>query len=296
MDPARQLMGMAASFLGLAIGLFLVSLFPPANGLRGPVPWLFLGGGLLAVAAAVLRMRRGRPLLSRMDSTQMGNTSMFASQLDSHMGELLDQPSNRELPPPAAVWNAQVLRDIEWRRFEAVCVALFAQGGFTTRTELQGLQGGADIWLYAHHAEVPAAVARVRHWPGRQVEVQELRELHALMTQHKLLRASFATTGTFGPDGREFAKAHGISAFDSLGLLALISQRTQAQKQELLAIAYEGDYWRPSCANCGKKMVERRARRRGRTFWGCVDYPDCDFSLPVKKPRNPLSFSGGNRS
>ena len=70
---------------------------------------------------------------------------------------------------------------------------------------------------------------------------------------------------------------------DRLGLLALISQRTVQQKEELLQLAYEGEYWRPTCAKCGTKMVERRARKRGRTFWGCVNYPTCDFMLPVNK-------------
>ncbi len=288
-------MGMAASFLGLGAVLALASLFPPAQALRGPVQWLVAGGMLLLVAAVAIRVRRGKPGVSRMDSTQMGNTSMFASQMDSHMGEPMEQPSNRDLAPPAVVWNGQVLRDIEWRRFEAVCAALFAQGGFETRTELQGPEGGADIWLSVRHGQAPAGLVRCRHWPGRQVDVQELRALHLLMTSNKLLRASFATTGSFSADAREFAKAHGISAMDSLGLLALISQRTPSQKKALLEVAYEGDYWRPSCANCGRKMVERRARRRGRTFWGCVDYPTCDFTLPVRKTKL-FSFSAGNRS
>ena len=31
---------------------------------------------------------------------------------------------------PHKVWSAAVFADIEWRRFEAVCEALFAQAGF----------------------------------------------------------------------------------------------------------------------------------------------------------------------
>lgn len=31
------------------------------------------------------------------------------------------------------------------------------------------------------------------------------------------------------------------------------------------------------CPKCGGDLVERRARKSGRPFWGCANYPDCDF-------------------
>jgi restriction system protein len=284
-DPARQVLGMAASFLALGVLLLLASL--AVAGLRAPAPYLLLIGGVLLAWGISIRLRHGKPLPSRFesryDSTHLGNTTVQGSQLDSRAGDLLAEPSNRNLRPQAAVWNAQVFRDIEWRRFEAVCATLFAQSGLAPRIESQGAHSGADLWLYSQHAEGPAAIVRCRHWVGKAVTINELRELRELMASHKVLRGTFATTGKLKPDAREFAKANGINPLDGLGLLALISQRTAEQKKELLQIAYEGDYWRPSCANCGQKMVERRARKRGKTFWGCVDYPRCDFTLPVRK-------------
>jgi len=32
------------------------------------------------------------------------------------------------------------------------------------------------------------------------------------------------------------------------------------------------------CPKCGGKLAERRAKKGGRVFYGCVRYPDCDFS------------------
>jgi DNA topoisomerase-1 len=37
------------------------------------------------------------------------------------------------------------------------------------------------------------------------------------------------------------------------------------------------------CPKCGGDIVERRARGRGRSFYGCSKYPDCDF-LENRKP------------
>ena len=40
------------------------------------------------------------------------------------------------------------------------------------------------------------------------------------------------------------------------------------------------------CPKCGGDLVERRARKSGRPFWGCANYPDCDFLVNTE----PLSM------
>ena len=42
-----------------------------------------------------------------------------------------------------------------------------------------------------------------------------------------------------------------------------------------------------ACPDCGGDLVERRARGRGRPFWGCSRYPACEFIInrrPVERP------------
>ena len=31
------------------------------------------------------------------------------------------------------------------------------------------------------------------------------------------------------------------------------------------------------CPVCGGEIVERRSKKRGRVFYGCANYPECDF-------------------
>ncbi|RYF40677.1 MAG: restriction endonuclease [Comamonadaceae bacterium] len=299
-DPARQVLGMAIPFLALGGALWLASwvlarsddtlLQPLAESLRVPVPWLLLAGALLLAAALGMRLRHGAPPASRLDSShmpsQMGNTTLFGSQLDSRLGDLVAEPS-RPRRPPAQAWNTQVFRDIEWQRFEAVCTILFGQAGYEIRSAPQGADGGADIWLYSAHADRPAAMVRSLHRPGKKVALKEVQAFREAMASHGLPQGTFATSGTFSAEARAFAKANGVNALDRLALLAMISQRTAQQKNELLDVAYQGEYWRPTCVNCGTKMVERRARKKGRTFWGCTDYPRCNFMLPVQEARGP---------
>ena len=110
--------------------------------------------------------------------------------------------------------------------------------------------------------------------------VRELREFYGVMTSHKLKRGTFATTSTYTPEALAFARANSIHTLDGAGLLQLISRRTPAQQQELLQVAYEGEYWRPTCASCGTKMVERSRSSDGGLFWGCTNYPRCKRTLP----------------
>lgn len=65
-------------------------------------------------------------------------------------------------------------------------------------------------------------------------------------------------------------------------LLAMAARLTTAQQQALLALAYEGEYWRPTCVRCGLKMVERPGHQGGAGPWSCAAAPRCAFTLPLR--------------
>ena len=180
-------------------------------------------------------------------------------------------------------WSPEVFAAIEWRRFEAVCEALFAQAGFETRAQSHGPDGGVDIWLYSRHAEGPVAVVQCKHWQNKQVPVSALREFYGVMASYKLARGTYATSSTFTADALAFAQANGINAQDGNGLLRLIAQRPPEQQAALLAVAFEGEYWRPTCPSCGAKMVDRSTHKTGGRFWGCVNYPRCKYTQPMTR-------------
>lgn len=211
---------------------------------------------------------------------QAGPISAFPDTGDTDAGSLAAPPQRRR----ELAWSRKVFDDIEWRRFEAVCEKLFGQAGFETRTQSHGADGGVDIWLHSKHARGPAAVVQCKHWSGRQVGVKEVREFLGVMTAHGLKRGTYATTSTFTDEAGKFAKENAINALDGARLLALIGKRTPDQQLELLEIAYDGEYWRPTCASCGTKMVEREARKTASRFWGCAQYPRCKSTLPMRSP------------
>lgn len=190
---------------------------------------------------------------------------------------------NGQHPIGAPTWDAAIFDVIEWRRFEAVVEALFAQAGFETRTQSHGADEGIDIWLYSRHEPgAPVSLVQCKHWLDKRVGVDKVRELRGVMAAKNVSRGQFATTSTFTEEATTFAKDNGINLLDVQGLLTLIATRTAFERDELLAVALEGEYWKPTCVNCGVKMVERTSRKSGAAFWGCSAYPTCKTTMPMR--------------
>jgi restriction system protein len=208
------------------------------------------------------------------------NASQLASQKNSSSHRATESTLLQAMPPQSS-WSAAVFEAIEWRRFEAVCEALFAQAGFQTKAQSHGADGGVDIWLYSQHASGPVSVVQCKHWRSKLVGVKQMREFFGVMAANQMARGTFVTSSTFSYDAQQFAQSNGINALDVNRLLALIATRTADQQNALLTIAYEGEYWRPTCANCGIKMVSRSPGKGGADFWGCSNYPRCKAIIPM---------------
>ncbi len=183
-----------------------------------------------------------------------------------------------------------MLDTIEWGRFEAVCEALFAQPGVEVQSQSHGAQGGVSIWLYSRDVQGSVTVVRCKQSHGKAVDVRELRTFLSELGSHQLKRGTYATTETFTAAARQFAEANGIRPLDGADLFKMISVRSLEEQQALLREAFDGDYWRPMCASCGVKMVERTASQGGVRFWGCSTYPHCKLRLPMVDNLRQLSL------
>ncbi len=142
---------------------------------------------------------------------------------------------------PAISWTPELFDRMSAQQFDAVCEALFAQGGFETRSQSHGTAGGATIWLYSRHAQQgkdsPVAVALCKQWPGQPVGVRELHPLLELMASRQLKRGTCATSAFCTDNARKFAKYNSINLLDRQAVLDLIARRSPVQQQTLLALA-----------------------------------------------------------
>lgn len=310
----RPLLDMGLRGLVIGMGLFGFSwvlggmgpMGAAAKGLQAPAWWAVVIGGVLIVIDGVLvRVKaadappappapdarsRSTPLKTAeaVPSKPWGRTDAQAPPVSKPTLAVVDAET---VPFKEARWGPNVFAAIEWRRFEAVVETLFKQAGFSTRSQSHGADGGVDIWLYSNNAEGPVSVVQCKHWQGKPVGVREMREFLGVMASHGLKRGTYATSSSFTNDALAFAKANGINAQDGGSLLRMIRHRTPEQQAELLAVATEGEYWRPTCASCGVKMVERSPRSGGSSFWGCVNFPQCRATLPKRPCPAPTTTS-----
>jgi restriction system protein len=275
---------LAAKLIGAGLLLGLLPLILGKSAILAAFrPIVPLGWGLVVVGIAMLMWRREGskpkassppvlPSAAQRPVRLAPDASMTADKMSAAMNKLLPQAEQNGHPTPQApkAWGKEVFDQIEWRRFEALVEVLFSQAGFETKSQSHGADEGIDIWLYSrNNPSSPVSVVQCKHWQGKKVGVDKVRELRGVMAAKNVSRGQFATTSTFTDEAVAFAKNNGVNLLDVQGLLELISQRTQDQQAALLSVALEGEYWRPTCVNCGIKMVERTSRNDGSAFWGC---------------------------
>jgi restriction system protein len=172
-------------------------------------------------------------------------------------------------------WSMDLLKQLEWRRFEEVCVAYYEALGLKTRISGTGTEGGIDIVLYQTRSDEPISLARCKAWSAYRVGVKPLRELRKAMDQAKAPEGVLLNAGRFSAEAYDYAGGEGIRLIDGPALLDMIGALPPEQGAGLLRFATEGDFATPTCPFCSIKMVQRQSTKDGWKFWGCPNYPAC---------------------
>jgi len=251
------------------------------------IPAVFAGNPLLAGLAAVIRSVAWAPplifafvgLLSFVRERRQPQTvsvqrvsqrfrpvSRPDSRPDSRPGTAHEAAAHRE-------WSIEALKQLEWKRFELLCVAYYEAMGFKVKTVPHGPDGGIDATLYKAGVGTPLAVVQCKAW-NKPVKVEQVRALGGVMHEHKVRRGVFwSLSGYVGQPVQESAERAGIQLLDGAAIVERIRALPAEKQAALLAQAFKGDYRTPTCAACGVKMVPREVK--GRPIWGCRNFPSC---------------------
>lgn len=165
--------GLRLALLGLAflIGPRLFGASPMmkvvSDGLSLP-GWLLLAAGVLVLGIVFVKKKSMHAVpntepVKPEPMTVQGKRKLGENIFRHALAERTTAPRSAAPPAKSTEWSPAVFAAIEWRRFEAVCEALFGQAGFETRSQTHGADGGVDIWLYSRHAEGPAAIVQCKH-------------------------------------------------------------------------------------------------------------------------------------
>ena len=172
-------------------------------------------------------------------------------------------------------WTPELLKRLEWRRFEEMCAAYFEALGFATRITPSRVGGGVDIALCAEGSTSASILVQCKPWDAYRVGIKALRELRAAMTAAGIGEGVLATSGRFTQEAVDFAAKEHIDLIDGTSLLAKLGDLLPEKSLALLKFATQGDFLTPTCPNCSIKMVSRTSTDGGRKYWGCPNYPRC---------------------
>lgn len=195
--------------------------------------------------------------------------------------------------PPSAVpwkldtgqWGPELLKRLEWRRLEELCVAYFEALGFSAHAVRAGAEGGVDISLTAEGAESASVLVQCKAWNAYGIGIKPLLALHAAMAAAGVREGVMVSSGRFTPEAKAFAAKENIRLLDGAALLAAFAGLEPGKTLELLRFATEGDFLTPTCPACAVKMASRQSTQGGRKFWGCPNYPRC------KETASPTAFA-----
>jgi len=176
-------------------------------------------------------------------------------------------------------WTLELIKDIEWKKFEELCTAFFLEKGIRAKATFLGADGGIDIKLYQDDSRTPTSIVQCKAWNSWKVGVQQIREFLGVMTHEKIAKGFYMTSGEYSEEAKNTAKANRITLINGEMLLAMIKRLPNESQQNLLVLATRGDYTIPTCPSCGVKML-RRSGKRG-DFWGCKNFPRCHHRLHV---------------
>jgi restriction system protein len=189
-------------------------------------------------------------------------------------------PATRAKPVTAA-WSAQLLKQLEWRRFEELCAACLEMEGYAARIARTGADGVVDIHLCAAGADKPSILVQCKAWDAYRVGIEPVRRLRVAMTASRLGEGMLVSSGRFTPEAADYAGKNSIRLVDGTAFLARLAALPPEKSLALLKFATQGDYLTPTCPCCSVKMVSRKSTRQGRKFWGCRNYPQCKQTLPA---------------
>jgi restriction system protein len=170
------------------------------------------------------------------------------------------------------------VQTLSWQDFERLVGEGFRHRGFqVTQRGGAGPDGGVDLALAKGHERF---LVQCKQWRAQQVGVSVVRELYGVMAAERVAGGFVVTSGSFTKDARAFAAGRNIELLDGSALNELIREgRTSVlMPTDVMTKIDPGRPAPPSCPQCRIPMVLRTAKqgaRKGRSFWGCAQYPKC---------------------
>ncbi|MES2884208.1 MAG: restriction endonuclease [Pseudomonadota bacterium] len=196
-----------------------------------------------------------------------------------------------EPPQPSAPmsWSMDLLKVMEWKRFEELCLEFWLLKGYPAKLTGPGADGGVDVVITDRaDANKTFAIAQCKSHSQR-IGVEPVRALWGSKDHLKATLAIFYSVSGFSPDATAFAEGKHLKLIDGDALLEQIGNLPAHDQIALLAKITRGDYTTPSCPKCEIKLVRHEGKGGRPDFWGCKNFRRCGLQpRPVRKAEATL--------
>jgi hypothetical protein len=192
---------------------------------------------------------------------------------------------DRPTPEPPVLdreLTLELLRKLEWKRFELLTVLYLGTTGIRAQATCTGADGGVDAYLFRNGEEKPFSYVQCKAWGLRAVDVKPVRELFGVMAANDIREGYLFATGEFTPDARAFVAGRQLKLVSGNDVIAQFKQLPPDVRQRILSEVTTGDYTTPTCPSCDVKLVLREIGADKNSFWGCRNYPRCRVKIYQK--------------
>jgi hypothetical protein len=162
--------------------------------------------------------------------------------------------------PQQANWSTDLLRRMDWKRFQELAALLLSRAGF--RAEIAWTRpDGATVFSVAGQGlrRQMQALVQCAGWNEFHVEGNHVAEFYRACRREQAPRGIYITPGQFDANAQLFARGKEIDLIDGQAFLGAISRMSAEEQAYYHRLATVGAWDVPSCPSCGVKLELRDA-------------------------------------
>jgi len=172
------------------------------------------------------------------------------------------------------------IRNIDWFQFEKLVGLTYRKLGYSV--EQRGganPDGGIDLIVQKDGERISV---QCKHWQNWDVKVTTVREFLGALADAGIKKGIFVTLNGYTGEAKQLAERHSIDIINETKLVEMLeatNARFDPETSELMSDS------RKFCPKCDSELVIRKTKRglnAGREFWGCSNFPNCRFQMPLR--------------
>lgn len=183
-------------------------------------------------------------------------------------------PAPTLAPRPVPELSLPFLLEMDWLRFEALCVAHFRHG--TTRATLMplGIANGFDLRLYnSVDGARPDVLVRCNASSRTRLSAGRVTMFASGLFRQSIQKGIYVARAGFSADAIKIAAEAGITLVTPPRLLAHLQRLPSARQSELIHLTAVDQWDIPTCPKCLVKMLRRQ--KGDLLYWRCPNAVDC---------------------